>query len=86
MFGVHFEKSRDFTGADAEPFQARLIAGPDSTLAWEMSELQQADKALAMQTFTAGEKPASVAKALDGKAARGTVYRWHAEWTASGGR
>jgi len=85
VFTVHFEKSRGFIGADAEPFQAQLITAENGALYWEMSEITQADKMLAMELFTSGDKPADVAKVLADKVSRGTVYRWHKEWQ-SGGR
>jgi len=46
--------------------------------------MAQADKALALEMFNAGEKATEVVKALADKVSRGTVYRWHKEWQADG--
>lgn len=42
-FEVHFEKTRHFSGMDAEPFTAKMIEADDGLLWWEVSS-SEADK------------------------------------------
>lgn len=39
-FEVHIEKGREIYGPDAEPFEARLVAGPDGGSAWTWKPIE----------------------------------------------
>ena len=39
-FELHFEKARGFTGADAEPIEVAIIAGPGGGIEWRVTPLE----------------------------------------------
>lgn len=41
VFEVHFEKSRGFCGADADPFESKLITTPNGGVSWAVKSLEQ---------------------------------------------
>lgn len=77
-FEVHFEKTRGFTGTDAAPFEASLLAREDGAITWETADLKQGDKTAAFEMFAAGQKPPEVVRELG--VDRSTAYRWQKEW------
>ena len=76
-FEVHYEKSRNITGTDVEPFQAKLLEDDDGKQFWERSPIgNQEDpmKIKAQEMFYDGVTQAEISKKLG--VHKSTVSRW----------
>lgn len=86
-FEVILEKTRGVYGADAEPFEARLVTGDDGRMRWEVKDLQAGSHAKLLDRLQNGVPIAEAYKDLG--ISRATAYRrrkrWREEGTLSGG-
>lgn len=62
-FEVHFEKSRGFTGKDAEPFEAQMVE-QDGRLTWAMKSLDDRTTERVAALLTGGMSQRATAKEL----------------------
>lgn len=79
-FEVHFEKSRHLTGADVEPFFAKLTEDENKHLIWEFGPISpQSDprKAEAKKLVKAGKSRTEIANKIGVN--KSTITRWLAE-------
>ncbi len=51
---MHLEKARGVSGADAAPFEASLVEQADSSLAWVVADLADAQRDRALQLLNSG--------------------------------
>jgi putative DNA primase/helicase len=82
-FEVHFEKARGFTGADALPFEAKLITDAVGASTWSSVDLHTDGKAEAFKMFANGAKAEDVARTAG--VSRPTAFRWQKDWREGGG-
>ena len=71
-FEVHFEKSRGFTGEDAEPLEVELLQN-ENKLFWDWKKLEDSTYERVIELYQDGLKPAEIARELEKN--RSTVSR-----------
>ena len=64
-FEVHLTKARGVTGKDAEPFEARLVTGPDGQSKWTVRSIEDAMAAAVKALADKGLSQREIAEQLD---------------------
>ncbi len=65
VFEAHFEKARGLHGDDVAPFEARLTADPQGSLAWTTRPLEDSTRDRVIDLLNDGLSQADVARELD---------------------
>ncbi len=65
VFEVHFEKARGFLGADAQPFEAQLIAKPNEPIQWVTRPLQDSSYEQIVQLTNKGYAQKEIATQMN---------------------
>lgn len=64
-FELHYEKARGLYGADVDPFEARLITGPDGAQTWETRPLENSTYERAIDLHGLGLSMTDIARELE---------------------
>ncbi len=81
-FEVVLEKARGVYGADAEPFEARLVTEPDGRVTWETKDLEGGSSERLLAMLQSGIKLEAAYKELG--ISRATAFRLQKRWREEG--
>ena len=74
MFQVHFEKSRNISGSDVAPFEAKLSSTPDGGLVWSCEALQESNFDKVVKLYKQGVRQKAISDHLS--IDKGTVSKY----------